>query len=348
MDQAPADPFPGTTEPRPPLILDISWDAGPESPPHTQPGWAEALHQGQSWLDHVKTLARTQEAKEASTLHLKARLKQCEAALQQTQAEADHRQASMHKKNLALQHECQGLAHDLQGAHAYIRQAEDNLAIMNERYNETAKTCRYYYECNEIANLTLVASDQTIRELQSTNPTPPRSVTATKGCQISMVDSTNVTPGPHAGATVMITTYQQQIYEGAVKNVKRLAVTQAGHDKECQDARDRGRQDMSRALATATAAYTTLQGEAARAQTALVSLTAERTTLLRQTHAQGRELAHATTAGRLLADHHTNSYGQVVGEMASLAALGVTAEDYPPARSYEHFLAIAKEQDPSV
>ena len=105
---------------------------------------------------------------------------------------------------------------------------------------------------------------------------------------------------------------------------------------------------MARALATATAAHTALQEEAAHAKTALVSLTAEHSTLLRQAHAQGRELAHATTAGRLLADHHTNSYGQVVGEMASLAALGVTAEDYPPARTFDHFLAIAKEEDPSV
>ena len=249
---------------------------------------------------------------------------------------------------LALQDENQRLARDLQGAHAYIRQAEDNLSVMHERYTETARTCRYYYECNEIANLTLVASDTTIRELHSSNPMPPRPVTATKGCQISLVEPTNVKPGPQTGATVIITPQQQHIYEGAVRNVKRLAITQAGHDKECQDARELGRQDMSQALATATAAYTLLQGDASRAQTALVSLTDEKAALLRQTNAQGRELAHASTAGKLLADHHINSYGQVVGEMASLAALGVTAEDYPPARSYEHFLAIAKAKDPSV
>ena len=105
---------------------------------------------------------------------------------------------------------------------------------------------------------------------------------------------------------------------------------------------------MAQALATTTAAHEALQEEATRAKAALASLAAEHTTLQRQTDAQRRELAHATTAGRLLADYHTDSYGQVVGEMASLAALGVTAEDYPPAKTFNDFLAKAKEEDPSV
>ena len=67
-------------------------------------------------------------------------------------------------------------------------------------------------------------------------------------------------------------------------------------------------------------------------------MTAERAALQQERQDHQRELAHATTAGRLLADYHANSYGQVVGKMSTLTALGVTAEDYPPAKTYDEFL----------
>ena len=125
-------------------------------------------------------------------------------------------------------------------------------------------------------------------------------------------------PGPQAGATVNITALQHHVYKGAVKNVNRLAVAQSKHDQECLDARASGRQEMAQVLAATTAARDALHEEAARARTALASMTAEHVALQQRTNDQQRELAHATTAGRLLADYHADIYGQVVGEMTTL------------------------------
>ena len=109
---------------------------------------------------------------------------------------------------------------------------------------------------------------------------------------------------------------------------------------------------MTQALAETTAERDALQQEAVREREALASMTAERDALqqdsIREREGHQRELARATTAGRLLADYHAESYGQVVGEMATLEGLRVTAEDYPPAKTYDEFMAMARDKDPSV
>ena len=230
------------------------------------------------------------------------------------------------------------------------------MEITRERCIETATTCRYYYDCNAIAQLTLVEADRTINDLQHRGPappTPPRLITST-ACQTSTVETQVAIgpnapiPGPPTGATVNITALQHHVYKGALRNVNRLAVAQSKHHQECVDARASGHQEMAQALAATTAERDALREEAARARTALDSMTAERAALQQGAEDHKRELAHATTAGRLLADYHADIYGQVVGEMTTLTVLGVTAEAYPPAKTFDEFLAIAKDKDPSV
>ena len=127
-----------------------------------------------------------------------------------------------------------------------------------------------------------------------------------------------------------------------------MLTAQSKHKQDCLEAKASGRQEMAQALAVTTAERDALQQEAVRAREALANMTAERAAVQQEREGHQRELARATTAGRLLADYHADSYGQVVGEMTTLVALGVTAEDYPPAKTYEEFLAMAKDKDPSV
>ena len=81
-------------------------------------------------------------------------------------------------------------------------------------------------------------------------------------------------------------------------------------------------------------------------------MTAEREAVqqdgIREREEHQRELARATMAGRLVSDYHAESYGQVVGEMVTLEELGVEAEEYPPVKTYDKFVAIANAKDPSV
>ena len=219
------------------------------------------------------------------------------------------------------------------------------------RCMETANTCRYWHDCSQIAQLTLVEADRTIRALQQRGPappTPPRLVTST-ACQTSTVEPQVAIgpnapiPGPPTGAMVNITALEHHVYKGAVRNCNRLAVAQSKHNQECLEARA-----SAQALAATTAERDALQEEAARAKAALDSMTAERAALQQGRQDHQREPAHATTTGRLLADYHADIYGQVVGEMTTLTVLRVTAGDYPPAKIYEEFLAEAKDKDPSV
>ena len=59
-----------------------------------------------------------------------------------------------------------------------------------------------------------------------------------------------------------------------------------------------------------------------------------------------KELGRAARAGRLFSEYHTASYGQVVAEMVSIEELGVRAEDFSEAATYESFVAKAREEDP--
>ena len=81
-------------------------------------------------------------------------------------------------------------------------------------------------------------------------------------------------------------------------------------------------------------------------------MTAERDALRQQQILEGethaKELACAAIAGKLFSDYHAASYGQVVAEMVTLEDMGIKAEEYPPAQTYEAFVAIAHAKDPSV
>ena len=61
-----------------------------------------------------------------------------------------------------------------------------------------------------------------------------------------------------------------------------------------------------------------------------------------------KELACAARAGRMFSDYHATNYGRVVAEMVSIEDLGVRAEEYPAAETYETFVARARadEEDP--
>ena len=49
----------------------------------------------------------------------------------------------------------------------------------------------------------------------------------------------------------------------------------------------------------------------------------------------------------MFSEYHTASYGHVVAEMVSIEELGVRAEDFPEAETYEAFVARARvEEDP--
>ena len=52
----------------------------------------------------------------------------------------------------------------------------------------------------------------------------------------------------------------------------------------------------------------------------------------------------------MFSEYHTTNYGRVVAEMVSIEDLGVRAEDYPEAETYETFVARARasDEDPSA
>ena len=121
------------------------------------------------------------------------------------------------------------------------------------------------------------------------------------------------------------------MFKGAVNNVRRLIKAQAKSKQELLEAKAGGSQELIQALASMTAERDTLRQER-----------------ILEGEAHAKELARATMAGKLFADYHADSYGQVVAEMVDLEDMGGEAEEYPPVKTYKAFVAIANAKDPSV
>ena len=203
-------------------------------------------------------------------------------------------------------------------------------------YRQVRKTLRSW--AGEL-NL-LGEADKRIKALQErapAPPSPPRPVVS-MACQTSIkvepedaVGPNVKIPEPTTASTVTITTREHFVFKGAVKNVQHLINAQAQTKQELLEAKAGGSQEVVQALAKMTAERDTMRQD-----------------IIRERENHQKELAHATLAGRLLADYHAESYGQVTAEMVGLEGMGVEAEEYPPVKTYEEFVAIANTKDPSV